>query len=532
LKKPSFRTHLPLIRPVFLLPLLALVLSLGVPSEAATTTKKKTASKPATTRSATSGSTAKRDTLRTVPKTAPKPTRTPTAPATTATVSAPDTGSVIVRIVDFIAHPALQVATWPVQNVLAPGAEFLTYPAQPPMRYFIEENVIDRSVGLFQFGHGGDISVYPTVSLASGTGSRTGVTMRDESPFDRDTERLVGYFQYYVNGDYRMRSYLAGRSLLGTPLQGKVAVGINRFESATYYLPDVNTSYAHANHSETYETQLDAPTWAEFYLRSGFTLRNNRFDEAPDAFAQNNQLEGGFFRDENGDTTAESRGFNQDFFDRIWLVGLVRDTRNNENITLDGSRFEAAWYYHDADLNHDFHEWQVDYTKYFKLGAERYEITDREERQRGGTSVSRFLRRLEYQRLRQSIFSRKVLVTHVFAGQSYEVSGNRMPYYGLQALGNSTPLRAYPGSRYRDYAVLAAGGEYRFPILRIMDGTLFNEYGVFGASMGQLDFVDNLRNSWGFGIRVRQPDMFLFRIEMAFRGLSGAVLNVNADTPF
>jgi outer membrane protein assembly factor BamA len=139
---------------------------------------------------------------------------------------------------------------------------------------------------------------------------------------------------------------------------------------------------------------------------------------------------------------------------------------------------------------------------------------------------------MEYQRLRQTIFSRKVLVLHFYGGQSFELPGNSMPLYGLQALGNGTPLRAYPGSRYRHYAVAATSTEYRFPILRIMDGMFFNEYGVFGPSMGRLDFAENLRNSWGFGVRVRQPDMFLFRVEMAFNGFSGAVLNVSADTPF
>jgi len=123
-------------------------------------------------------------------------------------------------------------------------------------------------------------------------------------------------------------------------------------------------------------------------------------------------------------------------------------------------------------------------------------------------------------------------VFQVYAGRSYELPGNSMPVYGLQSLGNATPLRAYAGSRYRHYAVSAVSTEYRFPMLRIMDGTIFNEYGVFGPSMTRLDVRDNLRNSWGFGVRVRRPDMFLFRIEAAFHGLSGAVLNATADTPF
>jgi hypothetical protein len=457
-----------------------------------------------------------------------RPRQPPPPPVDT---TAGDTTNVIVRIVEFIAHPTLQLVTWPVQNVLAPAVEILTYPTQPPIRYFIEENVIERTTGLFQFGVSRDVRVYPTISLASGTGSRTGATLRHDSPFGRDSERTVSYFQYFVNGDYRSRTFLAGEDLGGTPLKGKLAFGLNRLESAQFYQPDVNTPYVHSNKSETYESQLDAPLWNAFYLRTGFSLRNNRYGDAPAPLQSGNNLSGSFFM--NGDSLdGTHRGLNQSFLDRVWLAGLVRDTRNNENITLDGSRVELSWSYHDADRDHDFHVWRAEYTGYFKLGAERYEITAREERQRGGTAVDRFIRRLEYQRLRQSIFSRKVLIAHVYAGQSYELPGNSMPVYGLQSLGNGTPLRAYPGSRYRNYAVVSAGTEYRFPILRIMDGLLFNEYGVFGQSMGSLDFEDNLRNSWGFGIRVRQPDMFLFRIEMAFHGVSGAVLNVNSDTPF
>lgn len=462
------------------------------------------------------------------------------APRGAADSTKADSTLTIVRIVDYIAHPILQVATWPLQNVLAPGVEFLTYPAQPPIQYFLEENVIDRTTGLFRFGPQRDLSVYPTLSLAAGTASRTGATLRHDAPFGRPDERAVAYFQYYVNGDYRMRAFVTGDNLLGTPLRGKFAFGMYRLENALFFQPDVNTAYVHSNRSESYESQLDAPLdgilGSGFYARGGFTLRSNRYGEAPPALAGqgSNVLTSDFFRDEDGvlDPEGTYRGLNENFLDRVWLLGLVRDTRNNVNIPLDGSRLDLGWYFHDTDRDHDFHEWRGLYTLYFKLGSERYEITAREERQRGGVSLNSFVRDLEYRRIRQNLFSRKVLVLHFYGGRSYELPGNSMPLYGLQSLGNGTPLRAFVGSRYRHYAVAATSMEYRFPILRIMDGTLFNEYGVFGPSWGEFDFGNNLRNSWGFGVRVRQPDMFLFRIEMAFHGVSGATLNVNAETPF
>lgn len=464
------------------------------------------------------------------------PAQTTKSGSTTAPASA-DSGSAIVRIVDFIAHPILGIATWPVENVLAPGVEFLTYPTQPPIRYFLEENVIDRATGLFQFGAGGDFSVYPTLSLAAGTSSRTGVTVRDGSPFgrDRNRDKFNAYFSYFVNGDYRLRTFLTSRQLGGTRFNGKLAFGFNRIESAKFYQPDVNTVYYHALHSESYESEIDYPVVGELRVRAGFTLLNNRFGEAPPAIANlpDNTLDPGFFGSDTGfDPSGAYRGLTQSFYDRIWRIGLTRDTRTNEHIPLAGDRLDLGWQYHNTGHDHDFHEWNARYTAYFKLGSERYELTAQEERRRGGMSVDRFLKDLEYQRLRQAIFSRKVLVFQVYAGRSYERPGNSMPVYGLQSLGNATPLRAYAGSRYRHYAVSAVSTEYRFPMLRIMDGTIFNEYGVFGPSMTRLDVRDNLRNSWGFGVRVRRPDMFLFRIEAAFHGLSGAVLNATADTPF
>ena len=448
--------------------------------------------------------------------------------------AAPEDTSIVVRAVDFVAHPVLEVVTWPLQNVVGPGVELATAFTQPPIRYFIEENVIDRSVGLFQFGTTDDFSVYPTVSLASGTASRTGATLRHDGYYGDSPGRTVSYFHYYVNGDYRWRSFFTIRDIAETRLRAKLAFGLNRFDNDYFYQPVDHDIHFHKAHYETYELQLEYPVIGEYFARGGFTFRNNRYGDAPPAISRqpDNALTSDFFRNEDGLIDPALRGLGQSFHDRVWQLGVVRDTRTNENIPLEGSRFEAVWYFHDADLDHRFHRWRATWRRYYKLGPERYEFTPAELRRRGPLSVQTFVRSLEYQRLREAFLSRRVLVLHLSAGRSYELPGNHMPVYGTQSLGNSTPLRAYSGSRFRDYALAAAGAEYRFPILRIMDGTFFNEYGVVGPAFTELDPGADLRNSWGFGIRVRQPDMFLFRIEMAFNGFSGAVLNVSSETPF
>ena len=102
-----------------------------------------------------------------------------------------DTLSAGARIYEYIAHPTLQLLTWPMETLVAPTVRTLTYPTQQPIRYFLNENIIDRTRRLFSIGPDNKILIYPTLSLAPGTGSRAGLTLRDRSLFGRDNERLV-----------------------------------------------------------------------------------------------------------------------------------------------------------------------------------------------------------------------------------------------------------------------------------------------------------------------------------------------------
>ena len=51
------------------------------------------------------------------------------------------------------------------------------------------------------------------------------------------------------------------------------------------------------------------------------------------------------------------------------------------------------------------------------------------------------------------------------------------------------------------------------------------------ARQDVIDYL-NYKNSWGFGIRVRRPDLFLFRFDVGIHGLSGAAFNLSVNTPY
>ncbi len=459
--------------------------------------------------------------------------RIPTDSAGAGRDSTRDSTSAGARIYEYIAYPTLQLITWPVEKLLVPVVRVLTYPTQEPIRYVLKENVIDRTLNIVTYGDQQQIQVYPTLNLAPGTSSRTGLTLRDKALFGRNTEKLVSYVLYYVNGDYKARAYVTADQLLGSNLFAKVGASVTRMKNASVNEPGTDYFLFYSDSSEQYQFLATHPAFLNFQVRGGMTLRHNSFGAAAGNLLTKDTIAGDFFPYPGDSISANRayRGLDQTFWDRVWEVGLTRDTRNNENITLAGSWTDLTLQYHDAGLNHSFYDWVGQYTTYFKLGRERYEITAEEERRNGNISVQKILRQLEYEKIRNGIFSRKVLVVHFYAAQSYEISGNSMPVYGLQTLGNDTPLRGYAGSRFRDYTVAAVSTEYRFPIIRLMDGTLFDEYGVSGKSWDSV-LDQGLRNTWGFGIRVRRPDIFLFRAELGIHGLSGTVFNLSVDAPF
>ena len=445
----------------------------------------------------------------------------------TALAAQPD--SIGHKLYTYISYPILQVVTLPVEVVLVPAVKMALYPVKPPLRYMLNQNVIDRTIKLISIGENGLIMVYPTMNLAPGTGSSTGFSLRDQALFGRSSERGVMQTVFYVNGDWKIRTYATASDIAGSGFNSKLSVTLTRVKNMSFNMPGTSAFWSFADTSNTVAASVSHLLFEKVAMRGQYSFRASHFGPSPTA---NDSSRAGFLRDENGNLDERMRGLASSWHDNTVLVGLTRDTRNNQNIVLTGSDFDAIWHYHLTDAGHDYHAWEASLTNFFKLGKEKYEISSDEERKAGKLSMQKVLEKMELENLKKEIFNRKVLVTHLYAAQSFEVPGNHMPVYGLQTLGNDTPMRGYSGSRFRDYTVLSAGAEYRFPVMRLVDGVIFDEYGWRGRSWDQIDYWDGLKNSWGFGIRVRRPDIYLFRCQLGFHGTQGIVFNLSVDEPY
>ncbi|MBF0431750.1 MAG: BamA/TamA family outer membrane protein [Fibrobacteria bacterium] len=430
---------------------------------------------------------------------------------------------------EYIAHPVLALVTWPMEKFVVPVIETALYPAKPPLRYMLNEQVLERAIDLISFGEKNQIMLYPTLVITTGTGSLVGFTARHKKLFGRNTERLVVSFSFFVNGNWKMRYRFSAKKIGGSKLNANIKILQDNVKNKKIPPPQTGTMKYHSDTSWGISSEFNHPLFEEVDVVSGFHYRHRKFDAPPKGLASITCGDDGpFFASDN---CVDDRALNTTFQDYSWSLGVDRNTVNNENIPTSGNHVNFWWMYHWVTDNRDFHEWELTLKKYFFLGVERYEITPTEQREMGDLNFSKIKKTLKYHNLKKQIFNRKVIAAQLRVAQAYEVYEGRAPVYALHNLSNDTPMRGYSSSPFRDWTKVALCLEYRFPIIRLVEGTIFDEQGIVGENFNTFE-LDQLKNSWGFGIRIARRDIFLCRGQLGFPGWGPPVINITVDTVF
>ncbi len=89
-----------------------------------------------------------------------------------------------------------------------------------------------------------------------------------------------------------------------------------------------------------------------------------------------------------------------------------------------------------------------------------------------------------------------------------------VPFFMLPSLGGGSTLRGYPDFRFRDRNRLVMNAELRWTPARFMDMAIFYDTGKVAARREDLDF-DDLKESYGIGMRIIGLDGYALRIEVA-----------------
>jgi hypothetical protein len=106
-----------------------------------------------------------------------------------------------------------------------------------------------------------------------------------------------------------------------------------------------------------------------------------------------------------------------------------------------------------------------------------------------------------------------VLALRGLATTTTDESAN-VPFFMLPSLGGGTTLRGYPDFRFRDRHRLLMNAELRWTPARFLDMAIFYDAGKVAARRSDLD-LENLKNSYGIGMRLIGLEGYVFRLEVA-----------------
>jgi outer membrane protein assembly factor BamA len=117
------------------------------------------------------------------------------------------------------------------------------------------------------------------------------------------------------------------------------------------------------------------------------------------------------------------------------------------------------------------------------------------------------------------ISSRSVLSVRGRLAVSTTADGQQVPFYALPSLGNAHSLRGYSSFRFRDRDLVLFNAEYRWPLLRMLDGAVFWDAGSVAPTLAGLA-PSSLIADYGAGVRLHSKKHLIVRLDVA-RGREG-----------
>jgi surface antigen Omp85-like protein len=118
------------------------------------------------------------------------------------------------------------------------------------------------------------------------------------------------------------------------------------------------------------------------------------------------------------------------------------------------------------------------------------------------------------------LYERAVVAVRARVDASQTGAGQQVPFYVLPALGSQSSLRGYADYRFRDRNALLLSSEFRFPMMKIVDGAVFYDTGATAPTLGDALSMRTRHSDYGVGLRVHSPSRLLARLDIA-RGTEG-----------
>jgi outer membrane protein assembly factor BamA len=408
----------------------------------------------------------------------------------------------------------LQILAWPFERVVTPVVKFLVYPAVPPLRYINDQKLIEKGINLASFGPENQMFFYPTFNMRTGSGSNVGASLRIQRLlFNHD--RFSFSPRLYVNGDTYYSWNYSKSKILGSDFYTSSHFNYRQDSDAGL------SGFVYTDSSFAISAAVGGPVYGSLGWELSFAANLRRYGK-PTTYDS-------ILTDVSG-IDPVNLGFYQHYQEYPVRASLIYNSRDTRFTTTDGSYLRASYTFtpvsrYGGNRKHDYHLMEFVAQHYLLIGRRTYEMTVQESNvarkkwQRMGLKDA--MEVLDPRNIRETLFERRVLVGQIRLGETFAVHEGYEPSTAWWLLGRDFPLRYYSG--FNGTLVAGVSLEYRFPLDRLADGVVFNEYGIFGKDWSNLKW-SNLRNSWGFGVQVRTPRMFITRFQIAFHGAQGIAM--------
>jgi hypothetical protein len=416
------------------------------------------------------------------------------------------------------ANPLLTVVLWPFVHIVHPAIEFMIYPVIPPLIYVSRENLIDKGINLITFGDKKQIMIYPKIGMQVGAASNISFAYK-HSNLILDRDYLSFSPSLYVNADWEATFSYKKNNILNSSVYSGFRAKYGEFGNSGF--KDLyGDTYSFADSSVHLNVSSGFSLIENWGLELGVSANINRFD-----FSNLNDI-----AIEN--TYTSNRGFYRNFEEYPLTLSLLHNSLDAQYSATRGNKFSLSYSYvpttsYSGSKDHNYHVADGRITHYSLLGQKSYAMTVAESEinreKLKGLSLQEIIEILNPINIKEDILDRKVLVTQLKARYMVEENEGMAPFTAMSKLGGNFPLRAYTDGFFAAPLVAGVSAEYRWPIDRYADALIFNEYGIYGEDFSDLS-VSGIKNSYGFGFRIRLPNMFIARFALALHGLQGITI--------
>jgi len=417
----------------------------------------------------------------------------------------------------------LTVVSWPFVHIVQPAIEFLIYPVIPPLIYISRENLIEKGANLITFGENGQIMFYPIINAKMGSLGSIGFAYW-HSELLLDDDGIFFSPHLYVNSDWDAAMRYKKKNIYGSSFYWGLSSSYKAYVSNsfrdTYSFADSAITYSFTDSSVTLSPYVGFGLVKNWNLEFGASMNFYRFG-LPILIDSIHTGE-----------SVSNRGFYEDYEVYPLTFSLLHSSLDEPYAATRGRKFSLSYTYapvspYNGSGDHNYHVVESRLINYSLLGGRSYAMTVAESNANReklkNLTFAEAIEMLNPINIKEEILDRRVLITQIKARYMLEENEGKAPFTAMSRLGGNFPLRAYGDGHFTAPLTAGVSAEYRWPIDRFADALIFNEYGIYGKDFSRLS-TSNLRNSYGFGFRIRTPKLFITRFALAFHGLQGISL--------